>query len=155
VYQRKARHNGGHNIEMTDVTGCLRTTCIIDFISPTTPWRSPSTDSTLRPSSIFIMKRHSPRCPRRAAARPRAPINFPLFHDLVVGRRLMSTYTAFRGSRVPTVPHCGRFPIKGGSLPSIKAGTRQTRERQSVRARARALDRERDLWRAPAVVKFR
>jgi hypothetical protein len=96
------------------------------------------------------MKRHS----RRAAARPRAPINFPLFHDLAVGRRLMSTYTAFRGSRVPTVPHCGPFPIKGGSLPSIKAGTRQN-ARASKRARARALDRERDLWRAPAVVKFR
>lgn len=39
--------NGGHNIGITDVTGCLPMTCIIDFISPTSWWRSTVADSTL------------------------------------------------------------------------------------------------------------
>jgi len=90
-----ARGNGVHNIEITDVTGCLPT-CIIDFISPTSWWRSTMVDSILSldfynetalrstRSTVMLVGRH-----------PRASINFPLFRDLVRGRRLMSTYTIF------------------------------------------------------------
>lgn len=42
-----ARRNGGHNIEMTDVTGCFQMTCIIDFISSISSSGSTVVDSTL------------------------------------------------------------------------------------------------------------
>lgn len=90
------RRNGGHNIEITDVTGCLPMTCIIDFISPTSWWRSTVADSTLSLVDFYNEMALQARSVVMFAGRhPRATINFPLFHDLAKGRRLMSTYTIF------------------------------------------------------------
>jgi len=90
-----ARRNGGHNIEITNAIGCLQMTLsilyrrhhcqrsavvdsalsLVDFYNETVLWVR---------SVVMLIEQH-----------PRATINFPLFHDLARGRRLMLPYTVF------------------------------------------------------------
>lgn len=118
------RRNDGHNIEMTDVTGCLRRYDLhYRFYIADIPVE---VVDGFHPLSLVDF--YNETALFDAVGRPSATINFPLFHDLAVGRRLMSTYTVFyaRESRASTAAHRA-FSIKGESLSSIKAGPIDTR----------------------------